>query len=58
MGQGRVLGADAALEQKMVDGIVTLDETIRKMLLTARAQAKTKASRIGLAAQRLAIAEL
>ena len=58
MGQGRVLGADAALEQNMVDGIVTLDETIRKMLLKARAQAKTKASRIGLAAQRLALAEL
>ena len=58
MGQGRVLGADAALEQKMVDGIVTLDEAIRKMLLKARAQAKTKGSRIGLAAQRLALAEL
>ena len=58
MGQGRVLGADAALEQNMVDGIVTLDEAIRKMLLKARAQAKTKGSRIGLAAQRLALAEL
>jgi ClpP class serine protease len=58
MGQGRVLGADAALEQNMVDGIVTLDEAIRKMLVKARAQAKTKGSRIGLAAQRLAIAEL
>ena len=58
MGQGRVLGADAALEQKMVDGIVTLDEAIRKMLLQARAQSKTKGSRIGLAAQRLALAEL
>lgn len=58
MGQGRVLGADAALEQKMVDGIVTLDEAIRKMMLTTRAQAKTKASRIGLAAQRLALAEI
>jgi signal peptide peptidase SppA len=58
MGQGRVLGADASLEQKMVDGIVTLDETIRKMLVKARTQAKTKGSRIGLAAQRLALAEL
>ena len=58
MGQGRVLGADAALEQNMVDGIVTLDEAIRKILLQARAQAKTKGSRIGLAAQRLALAEL
>ena len=58
MGQGRVLGADAALEQNMVDGIVTLDEAIRKILLQARAQAKTTGSRIGLAAQRLALAEL
>jgi len=58
MGQGRVLGADGALEQKMVDGVVTLDEAIRKMQLQARAQAKTKASRIGLAAQRLTLAEL
>ena len=58
MGQGRVLGADAALEQNMVDGIVTLDEAIRKMLVQARAQAKIKGSRIGLAAQRLALAEL
>ena len=58
MGQGRVLGADAALEQNMVDGIVTLDEAIRKMLLKARAQAKTKGSRIDLAARRLALAEL
>jgi signal peptide peptidase SppA len=58
MGQGRVLGADAALEQNMVDGIVTLDETVRRMLVKARAQAKTKGSRIGLAAQRLALAEM
>jgi signal peptide peptidase SppA len=58
MGQGRVLGADAALEQDMVDGIVTLDEAIRKMLLKARAQAKTKGSKVGLAAQRLILAEM
>lgn len=58
MGQGRVLGADAALEQKMVDGIVTLDEAIRIMLIKVRAQAKTKGLRVGLAAQRLALAEL
>jgi signal peptide peptidase SppA len=58
MGQGRVLGADAALEQNMVDGIVTLDEAIRKMLLKARSQAKTKGSKVGLAAQRLILAEM
>ena len=31
MGQGRVLGADAALAQRMVDGIATMPEVIRKM---------------------------
>lgn len=58
MGQGRVLGAEAALEQNMVDGIVTLDEAIRKMLLKARTQAKTKSSRIGMATRRLDLAQL
>ena len=58
MGQGRVLGAEAALEQNMVDGIVTLDDAIRKMLRDAKAQAKPRASRIGLAGQRLALAEM
>jgi len=36
MGQGRVLGADAALAEKMVDGIATLDEVIKKMSRNAR----------------------
>ena len=31
MGQGRVLGADAALSARMVDGIATMPEVIRKM---------------------------
>jgi signal peptide peptidase SppA len=31
MGQGRVLGADQALAEKMVDGIATFDEVIKKM---------------------------
>ena len=57
MGQGRVLGADAALDQNMVDGIVTLDELIRKMLLNARSRAKTKASRICMAKHQLVLAE-
>ncbi len=58
MGQGRVLGADAALEQNMVDGIVTLDDAIRKMLRGVKAEAKPRGSRIGIAAQRLALAEM
>lgn len=31
MGQGRVLGADSALAEGMIDGIMTLDDVIRKM---------------------------
>lgn len=31
MGQGRVLGADQALAEKMVDGIATFDEVVKKM---------------------------
>lgn len=37
MGQGRVLGADAALEQKMVDGIMTFDDVVKKMQKDMRA---------------------
>ena len=58
MGQGRVLGAGAAIEQNMVDGIVTFDDAMRKMLRDTRIQAKPRASRIGMAAQRLALAAL
>lgn len=35
MGQGRVLGADAAVAEKMVDGVRTFDETIRQMRRSA-----------------------
>lgn len=31
MGQGRVLGADAALAENMVDGIMTFDQVVKKM---------------------------
>jgi len=31
MGQGRVLGADDAMAEKMVDGVMTMNEVIRKM---------------------------
>lgn len=58
MGQGRVLGAEVALEQNMVDGIVTFDDAIRKVLRDARSLSKPRASRIGIAAQRLALAEM
>jgi ClpP class serine protease len=40
MGQGRVLGADAALTQKMVDGIATFDEVVTMMQKRGRAQGR------------------
>ena len=49
MGQGRVLGADAALAEKMVDGVATFDEVVRKM---------QRDSRSGRSALRAAQAEL
>jgi ClpP class serine protease len=39
MGQGRVLGADMAVEQRMVDGVMTFDEVLRKMQRSAKANA-------------------
>ena len=46
MGQGRLLGADAAQAQNLADGVATLDEVIRKMWCEARATARPKASRL------------
>ena len=46
MGQGRVLGADAALASNMVDGIATLDDVVRKMRRSAKLQNKPQASRL------------
>ena len=46
MGQGRVLGADAALAEKMIDGVMPLPDVIRKMQRDAKA-----ANRGGRAAQ-------
>lgn len=46
MGQGRVLGADAALAEGMVDGIATFDDVVRKMQRAAKANARPAASRL------------
>jgi signal peptide peptidase SppA len=54
MGQGRVLGADAALAENMVDGIMTFDQVIKKMQKEARAAAASR----GAPANRLAAARL
>jgi signal peptide peptidase SppA len=55
MGQGRVLGADAALEQGMVDGVATMDDVIRKMRRASTAKPKPAATRLNQARQSLSI---
>ena len=55
MGQGRVLGADAALAENMVDGVATFDAVLKQMRSRAKASAKPKASRLAQARNALAI---
>ena len=55
MGQGRVLGADAALASSMVDGIATFNDVVKKMRRDARAQIKPNASRLNQARNSLAL---
>ena len=55
MGQGRVLGADAAQAQGMVDGVATFDEVVREMRRNARASAMPKASRLAYAERAIKI---
>ena len=55
MGQGRVLGADAALAISMVDGIATFEDVVKKMRRDARAQIKPNASRLNQARNSLAL---
>ena len=55
MGQGRVLGADAALASSMVDGIATFDDVVKKMRRDARAQIKPNVSRLNQARNSLAL---
>ncbi|MGV0961939.1 MAG: signal peptide peptidase SppA [Limnohabitans sp.] len=55
MGEGRVLGADAALAAKMVDGIATFDDVLAKMQKTAVSQKLPGASRLGQARAALAL---
>jgi capsid assembly protease len=55
MGQGRVLGADAALASSMVDGIATFEDVVKKMRTDARAQIKPNASRLNQARNSLAL---
>jgi signal peptide peptidase SppA len=55
MGQGRVLGADAALAQNMVDGIATFDDVVKKMRRDAKTPARSKVSRLAHAQRALEI---
>jgi signal peptide peptidase SppA len=55
MGQGRVLGADQALSEKMVDGIMTFDEVVKKMQRDAKSAQKPSASRLASAKRELEI---
>lgn len=52
MGEGRVLGAEAALAQNMVDGVATFGEVLKKMQRSARQPA---ASRLAAAKRELDI---
>ena len=55
MGEGRVLGADAALAAKMVDGVATFDEVLAKIQTTARSAQPVGASRLKQARAALAL---
>ena len=55
MGQGRVLGADAALADGMVDGVATFDEVVRRMRRDARVSARPKANRLAYAQRAIEI---
>ena len=46
MGQGRVLGADAALYERMVDGVATFDQVVKKMQSKQRTAGRSASSRI------------
>lgn len=54
MGQGRVLGAEQAVAEKMVDGIATFDEVVARMQRNIRSS-KPAASRLARAQRELAI---
>jgi signal peptide peptidase SppA len=54
MGQGRVLGADQALAEKMVDGIATCDDVIAKMQRGIKSS-KPAASRLARAQREISI---
>lgn len=48
MGQGRVLGADAALAAGMIDGVMTMEDVIKKMQRSARSSRGSSAALVAL----------
>lgn len=58
MGQGRVLGAEAALGEKMVDGIMTFDQVVKKMQANAKTGGRSAASRLAAAQREVQILSL
>ena len=55
MGEGRVLGADAAMAQNMVDGVATFDDVLVKMQANVRSNRPTSQSRLKQARDALAL---
>lgn len=55
MGEGRILGAQAALAQNMVDGIATFDEVIAKMQANVRGNTLSNQSKLKRARNALAL---
>lgn len=53
MGQGRTLGAEAALAEKMVDGICTFGDVVKKMQKNMKASTQPSASRLAMAQREL-----
>lgn len=56
MGQGRCVGADQALAEKMIDGVATFDDVLRKM--SRDLQARRSSARSSLAAAKQDIKDL
>jgi signal peptide peptidase SppA len=55
MGQGRVLGADQALAENMVDGIATFDDVVAKMQRGIKSSKPPAASRLARAQREISI---
>lgn len=55
MGEGRVLGADAALDAGMVDGIATFDDVLARMQASVRSKQPRSQSRLKQARDALAL---